>query len=224
MENNKSLVVLEGDVAMSLFLPDTKEPYEGYCGTSYAAKLLGMSVGTVQSLVEKGELQAWKTQGGHRRIALQSIQDFQRRHHIAPLSLPPGTQRLRVMVVEDDEPTRTMLQAHFDQWSAPLDVTLYASAMQALLDMFSLQPDVLLTDLRMPHVDGFEFLRTLDSQPVFQKLAVVVMTGLSAEDIAREGGLPNGVQLLQKPIDMDWLKGFFDALLSMRQLGRRYAS
>ena len=46
---------------------------EDYCGTSYAAKLLGLSVATVQSLVEKGEIDAWKTLGGHRRIALKSI-------------------------------------------------------------------------------------------------------------------------------------------------------
>ena len=39
--------------------PTPKEPYDGYCGTSYAAKMLGISVGTVQSLVEKNELKAW---------------------------------------------------------------------------------------------------------------------------------------------------------------------
>ena len=32
---------------------------EDYCGTSYAARLLGLSVATVQSLVEKGEIEAW---------------------------------------------------------------------------------------------------------------------------------------------------------------------
>ena len=53
----------------------SKEPYDGYCGTSYAAKMLGISVGTVQGLVEKNDLKAWKTQGGHRRISLQSIHD-----------------------------------------------------------------------------------------------------------------------------------------------------
>jgi len=52
-----------------------------YCGTSYAAKMLDLSVGTVQSLVEKGELVAWKTQGGHRRISIQSVRDFQRRNN-----------------------------------------------------------------------------------------------------------------------------------------------
>jgi hypothetical protein len=56
---------------------------------------------------------------------------------------------------------------------------------------------------------------------LFSNLAVVVMTGMSVEDVQAKGGLPDGVQLLQKPIDMDWLHGFFDALMSVRQINRR---
>jgi excisionase family DNA binding protein len=202
-------------------MPPSKEPYDGYCGTSYAAKMLGISVGTVQGLVEKNDLKAWKTQGGHRRISLQSIQDYQRRHNLAPASMMQGDDRLRVIVVEDDENTRLMLQANFDQWGLPLDAVMYSSAMEALLDMPSLQPQVLLTDLKMPNVDGFEFLKTLSTHNLFSSLAVVVMTGMSAEDVRVKGGLPDGVQMLQKPIDMDWLHGFFDALMSVRQINRR---
>ena len=198
-----------------------KEPYDGYCGTSYAAKVLGISVGTVQGLVEKNDLKAWKTQGGHRRISLQSIQDYQRRHNLSPASLTGGEDRLRVLVVEDDENTRLMMQANFDQWALPLDVVMYASAMEALLDMPSLQPQVLLTDLRMPNVDGFEFLKTLSAHNLFSNLAVVAITGMSPEEVQAKGGLPDGVQMLRKPIDMDWLRGFFDALMSIRQINRR---
>ena len=161
-------------------MPPSKEPYDGYCGTSYAAKMLGISVGTVQGLVEKNDLKAWKTQGGHRRISLQSIQDYQRRHNLAPASMLQGEDRLRVLVVEDGENTRLMLQANFDQWGLPLDAVMYSSAMEALLDMPSLQPQVLLTDLKMPNVDGFEFLKTLSTHNLFSSLAVVVMTGMSA--------------------------------------------
>jgi len=95
-------------------LTTKKKTYDGYSSTSYAAKVLGISVGTVQVLVEKNDLKAWKTQGGHRRISLQSIQDYQRRHNLAPASLMPSENRLRVLVVEDDHETRVMLQANFD--------------------------------------------------------------------------------------------------------------
>ena len=199
----------------------SKEPYDGYCGTSYVAKLLGVSVGTVQGLVEKNDLKAWKTQGGHRRISLQSIQEYQRRHNLSPASLTQGEDPLRVLVVEDDEATRVMLQSNFDQWGLPLDAIMYSSAMEALLDMPTMQPQVLLTDLRMPNVDGFEFLRTLSEHSIFNSLAVVVITGMSPDEISAKGGLPDGVQLLQKPIDLDWLRGFLDALMSVRQINRR---
>ena len=114
-------------------MPPSKEPYDGYCGTSYAAKMLGISVGTVQGLVEKNDLKAWKTQGGHRRISLQSIQDYQRRHNLAPASMMQGEDRLRVLVVEDDENTRLMLQANFDQWGLPLDAVMFENAQRGWL-------------------------------------------------------------------------------------------
>jgi excisionase family DNA binding protein len=198
-----------------------KEPYDGYCGTSYAAKVLGISVGTVQGLVEKNDLRAWKTQGGHRRISLQSIQEYQRRHNLSQASSSAAEDCLRVLVVEDDENTRLMLQANFEKWGLPIDAVMYASAMEALLDMPSLQPQVLLTDLRMPNVDGFQFLKTLSQHALFSSMAIVAITGMSAKEVQAKGGLPDGVQLLQKPIDLDWLRGFFDALMSMRQINRR---
>ena len=198
-----------------------KDPYDGYCGTSYAARVLGISVGTVHSLVKSNELRAWKTQGGHRRISLQSIQEYQRRNNLAAGSVLPGANRLRVMVVEDDTSTRLMLQANMRKWDLPIDAVMYASAVEALLDMPGWQPEVLLTDLRMSHVDGFEFLKILSEHAMFSGLTIVAITGMSARDVQAKGGLPDGVQLLQKPIDLEWLRGFFDALMSMRQHNRK---
>ena len=76
---------------------------EDYCGTTYAAKLLGLSVGTIQTLVEKNELQAWKTQGGHRRISMPSIREYQRKHNMVMSSSEGRESRLKVLLVEDDE-------------------------------------------------------------------------------------------------------------------------
>lgn len=197
------------------------DPGDGYCGTSYAAKLLNLSVGTVQTLVEKSELLAWKTQGGHRRISLPSIEDYQRRHHIQSHSILNGNERLRVLVVEDDEGLLRTLQAHFDKWDLAIDATCMTSAIEAMLDMPALKPQVLLTDLRLPGVDGFELIRRLSQHPQLSGMAVLAMTGMGPADVARKGGLPEGVQLLRKPLDMGWLHGYFHALLSLRQMSQR---
>lgn len=190
-----------------------------FCGTTQAARLLDLSVGTVQALVESGALQAWKTRGGHRRIAVQSILDYQRRQGQVPRAPGLPGARLRVLVVEDDDDLRAFYQAHFDAWALPLALTLTGSALDALVNMASLQPDVLITDLKMPGVDGFELLRTLRAKPVFARMTLVAATGLSARAVARAGGLPEGTVLMHKPLDMNWLHGFLTALLARHGAG-----
>ncbi len=205
-------------------LDDAYDGYDGYCGTSYAAKLLKLSVGTVQSLVESNSLRAWRTQGGHRRISLQSIHEYLLANKLEVSTGLCDKGRLRVLLIEDDEDTRVMYQAYLDQWALQLDVVMYASAMEALLDMPTLQPQLLLTDLNMPGMDGFKFLKTVREHKLFEPLPIIVMTGLSDDEIKQRGGLPRDVQILRKPIDMKWLRGFLEALINLKSINSKPAA
>jgi excisionase family DNA binding protein len=189
---------------------------DGFCGTNYAAKLLGLSVGTVQGLVESNKLLAWKTQGGHRRISLQSILDYQEAHSITPVVLPHNAGRLHVMVVEDDINTQKMYQAYFERWALPLDIVVYPSAIEALLDLPALNPLVLLTDLHMADMDGFKFIKTIREHKLFSELPIIALTGLTSEAIQKEGGLNKDVLILKKPIDMEWLRGFLEGVVTLK--------
>ena len=202
-------------------IPDSTDEY---CGTSYAAKLLNLSVGSIQSLVEKNELFAWKTQGGHRRISLQSIYQYQSRANLLPKLPAQSGKYLKVMVLEDDANTRDMYQAYFDSWDLPIDAVMQVSAIEALLDIPVVKPQVLMTDLRMPGIDGVAMLRQLSVHPQFTKMSVIVITGLSNDEIAAYGELPTGTHVLHKPVDMGWLKGYFQALMSLRILPKRPAA
>jgi excisionase family DNA binding protein len=193
--------------------PDTPEDY---CGTTYAAKLLGLSVGTIQTLVEKNELQAWKTQGGHRRISMPSIREYQRKHNMLTNPAEPRDYRLRVLLVEDDAVTREMLRGYCNRSSMPVDCTAMSSGLEALIDISSIKPDVLITDLDMPGVDGFELLRTLRQNPNFNRMTTLVLSALTSEEIESRGGLPEGSIFMPKPINMDWFNGFFTAFLAGR--------
>ncbi len=196
----------------------THDTLEDYCGTTYAAKLLKLSVGTIQTLVEKNELQAWKTQGGHRRISMPSIRDYQRRHNMVMSSTEGRENRLKVLLVEDDAVTRDMLKDFCARCETPVDCTAMASGLEALIDLASIQPDVLIADLNMPGVDGFELLRTVRHNPQFNRMTCLVISALSQDEIAARGGLPEGTIFMAKPINIQWFNGFFTALIAGRQV------
>jgi len=198
-------------------IPNPQDPLENYCGTTYAARLLGLSVGTIQTLVEKNELQAWKTQGGHRRISLPSILQYQRKQNMPLITAAKADQRLKILAVDDDPLAREMLKNFAARSDMSLDCTIMASGLEAMIDMVSIQPDVLIADLNMPGVDGFELLRTLRNNSQFSKMSCLAVSALTQEEINARGGLPEGVIFMPKPLSMHWLNGFFAAIMATRQ-------
>ena len=187
---------------------------DDYCGTTYAARLLGLSVATVQSLVEKGEIDAWKTLGGHRRLSLRAINAYLHKNspQLAPVDADPRS-RLSVLVVEDEEGTRELYKAHFDEWDMPVDCSFMPSALEALIDIAMMRPNLLITDLNMPGVDGMEMLRALKRNPQLLSMQILVISGMPKEAVAKKGGLPPNSLYLQKPINFDWLHGYISNLM-----------
>ncbi|MBC7610282.1 MAG: response regulator [Polaromonas sp.] len=194
---------------------------EDYCGTSYAARLLGLSVATVQSLVEKGEIEAWKTLGGHRRIAVHSINAYLGKNN-RQLAVDPADpkNRLSVLLIEDDEATRELYQLQFEAWELPIDCTWMPSALEALMDIASMRPDLLITDLSMPGVDGIEMLKALKRNPQLADMQIIVISGLPIQAIEARGGVPSDAHLLPKPASFDWLQGYMTAMVTANSKSR----
>ncbi|MCF8169003.1 MAG: response regulator [Rhodoferax sp.] len=189
---------------------------KSFCTTREAAKLLGVSVGTVQMWVGTGLLQAWKTAGGHRRVLRDSVEHLL--HKKTTPSAPSqtaaqtvsGPRHLRVLVVEDDASLLRLYQTQIARWPMPSDVTLFDNAINALLHMGRGGPDLLISDLHMPGMDGFGMLMALHKAPEMATTTVVVVTGLDQHEVKLRGGVPPGVVVLEKPIP-------FAKLLSIAQ-------
>ena len=184
---------------------------KSFCTTREAAALLGVSVGTVQLWVESGLLQAWKTAGGHRRVLRDSVDSLLRRVPDQPAVPPPHTwlvskpRQLKVLVVEDDADLLRLYQVNLSRWPMQPSVTCLDNAVAALLLLGRGGPDLLITDLHMPNMDGFSMLRTLRQAPEMADTTIVVVTGLDSNAIAEQGGIPDGIELLCKPVAFDRL-------------------
>ncbi len=195
---------------------------KSFCTTREAAILLGVSVGTVQLWVESGLLQAWKTRGGHRRVFRDSLE---RLLHKTPQPATPGpvvnepaidssVRRFRVMVVDDDPNLLRLYQVILTSWPMQPVVTCLDNAVTALMMLGRGGPDLLIADLHMPGMDGFNMLRVLSHAPEMMQTKVVVVSGLDAAAITERGGLPEGLEFLSKPVPFDRLQQIAAAVIA----------
>ena len=184
------------------------------CGTSKAAKLLQLSVGTVQSLADKKVLHAWITEGGHRRISFESIQNYQLQQQKLPALQRLMSERLKVMVVDNDDVTRHLLQDTCLSAHPHIDCCAMTSAIEALLHLPVFRPHVMLIDLLMPKVDGWELIKRLQQNKDFSKLQIISLSTLSKEELKDRGGPPIGSRFISKPVDLGWLRGYLLGLLA----------
>ena len=178
--------------------------------THAAARILGVAVTTVLNMVERGQLPAWRTPGGHRRIARSDLD------RVLTHQTRTGSQsrNLRVLVVEDDEFLLEAYRGEFAGWGLPIDLHLCLDGVSAMLEIGRAPPDLLVTDLLMPEVDGFSVVRTLTGDARYGGVDIVVISGLSDGEIAQAGGLPKGIVRWAKPIPFGLLRGYLDAKLS----------
>src|SRR5205085_4076762 len=75
----------------------------------------------------------------------------------------------------------------------------------------------IVTDIRMPDIDGIELLRRLNSSPEARKLPVIVMTGHGDVPLAVEAMKLGALDFLEKPFEDDRLIGMIETVLSQNQ-------
>ena len=175
--------------------------------TREAAKMLGVSLRTVQLWVESGVLNAWKTPGGHRKVTIASINKIiENRKNAIKSDEDTSTAEkdaFSILIVEDDEALRNLFKIYFSNWKLQVNVSFAANGFEGLIHLRKRTPDLLITDLMMPNIDGFEMIRHLKKIKEYANLDIIVFTGLSNDEINKRGGLPKDIRLFFKPVSFD---------------------
>jgi PAS domain S-box-containing protein len=118
-------------------------------------------------------------------------------------SSQPRLDGVRILVVEDVADTSCAARLMLESLGARVSVA--ADGVEALASLASVAPAVVLCDLRMPRMDGFEFLRRLRADPAHRRLPVVAVSGLASQTYRREVEEAGFEGFLSKPFDYDML-------------------
>ena len=183
-----------------------KKSNEGeFVTTREAATSLGVSLRTIQLWVESGVLIAWKTAGGHRRIPRTAINKLLNQQQ-AELNHEVSSKTLKILIVEDEKELLGVYEVYINSWDLNCQVFTAKDGYEGLLEIGKHNPDLIISDLVMPGMDGFRMINSLKEREETKNTQIVVVTILNSEEIEEQGGLPDDILVLQKPIPFDVIK------------------
>jgi len=125
----------------------------------------------------------------------------------------------KVYVIDDDPAMRDSLD--FLLGTAGFNVRLFDSAEVFLNELAGLDAGCVVTDIRMPGMDGMDLLRELNSGSGARKLPVIVMTGHGDVPLAVEAMKLGALDFLEKPFEDDRLIGMIETALAQRDSGSK---
>lgn len=119
-----------------------------------------------------------------------------------------------LLVIDDEESLRSVISDLFTE--ERYDVTAADSAEDALVLIAQHAPDIILCDLRLPHMDGFAFVHALRAIPGCMKIPVILMTGSDAGEVKEMTRDQQIAAVITKPFDIFELLRITRSLLNER--------
>ena len=161
-----------------------------------AAKYLGVAQSTMRKWSDAGRVSAFYTPGGHRRYRRSDLDQFLDRSGRSGTSTDEGPV---VLIVDDDERLREYVRVNLE--IEGYTVREAASADEGLASLEEESPDLILLDVMMPKVDGWEMLRRVQEKHGVGAIPVIMFSGKVDERSAAEATSRGAQGFIGKPFD-----------------------
>jgi excisionase family DNA binding protein len=158
-----------------------------------AAKYLGVAQSTIRKWSDDGRVRAFYTPGGHRRYRRGDLDAFLER------SGPSAGSGPVVLIVDDDERLREYVRVNLEMEGYA--VREASNAEEGLRVLEETTPDLVLLDVMMPQVDGWEMLRRVHERHGVGAIPVVMFSGKVDERAADEAATRGAQGFIGKPFN-----------------------
>jgi excisionase family DNA binding protein len=163
--------------------------------TGQVASACQVSIPTVKRWIREGHLSAFQVTGGHYRITRAELDRFLTAHGIPRTG--PGA--VRVLVV-DDEAMLVEALGEVLRLAERYEVETAGDGYEGLLRIGTFRPHLLVLDVRMPGIDGFQICRKVKADPATKDVAILAITAsLELRDEILAAGAD---AFLGKPFDL----------------------
>lgn len=184
-----------------------------YVSTATAAQMLGLSTTLIQTLVDRQELEGWKTSGGHRRISIESIQAYQSRARMTT-ALGARTPSLHVLVAMESRPAIARLEKSSHEWDFPVRLSFMPSITEALLALGAERPDLVVVDMAMPRGQQEKTLHALENFNAKDRPVSMVLVTQLHELSQKLKAHSRLIQITPGPLSEVWLHAFLTGVIA----------
>jgi CheY-like chemotaxis protein len=119
----------------------------------------------------------------------------------------------KILIVEDTEDSRDYMESVLEQEG--FEVVLAKDGLEGLEQASAELPDLIITDISMPHLDGFEMIRKIRSSPTQKNVPILAITS-HGMDKAMEAIKSGADRALARPVENHLLVAFVSDLLNKR--------
>jgi excisionase family DNA binding protein len=188
--------------------------------SSQAAKRLGLSMATIQKLVDNNLLQAWKTFGGHRRISVASVMNYQNSSNFLELPRLPADRRMKVMLVIESPELSIRLKKDMAQWNLPLQAAFQDSLTEAVLELLNDKHDLLviqMSGIRKQQEKVLEILQKFMSSRHTVAHTLILTQEQDLLPATQTGTTPVSIQVLNNDLSPLWLSAYLSGFVAQRR-------
>ena len=176
-----------------------------------AAEYCSLSRGTVWRYIKSKDLKASQTPGGHFRILRKDLDSFIVERGMYPLANNFSSNN-KILIVDDDPQIRDlltqMLSAH------KYETETASSGFAAGGKVATFKPGLIILDLLMPEMSGFEVCRLIKEDPQTSHIKILIITGNDTEDNIVKIVKAGADDYMTKPLGKDALLGRVAGLLN----------
>ncbi len=181
-----------------------------------AAKYCAISRWTLRKFVRSGELKAAHTPGGHWRILKSDLESFIYEKGMFPLVHNRSSSQ-KILIVDDDPLLQDLLTKILSKNGYQTEIA--TDGFDAGFKIKGFKPGLIILDLIMPGMDGFEVCKRVKENPWTSHIKILAITGFDSTENRERIMVAGADGYLPKPVEMDTLLRHVKQLFNLGSVG-----
>lgn len=161
-------------------MTDINKPYT----TGEIAGFCHVTINAVKKWIASGKLAAFRTPGGHYRVNREDFIAFLDKYKL-DIKEEVFPDRKKVLIIDDETSVVEYIRGALESMAQGYIIETAGDGYEALIKVGDFKPELLILDIRMPNINGFEVCRRIKGDSATRQIKILAVTAYGKDDIEK---------------------------------------